>query len=221
MSFWASNNLYLFEGEACRYFRQAFLCASQTMCHNKDMILASRSCLIGIIMIITFIIILISMGRIPWYEGGIGLWTWNPAAHETSQLFGDPYSFSHILHGVVFFWVLFLFRRKLPLDRRFLIAMLIEMAWEIWENTPFIIDRYRTATISLDYYGDSILNSCGDVIFCMLGFWFASRFSWKCSVVLFIAIELLMLYFIRDNLTLNILMLIYPIDAIRTWQAGT
>jgi hypothetical protein len=160
------------------------------------------------------------MGRIPWYEGGIGLWTWSPAAHQTSQLFGDPYSFSHILHGIIFFWFLFLFRKKLPLEVRFLIAMVIEIAWEIWENTPFIIDRYRTATISLDYYGDSILNSVGDLTFCLLGFWFASKFSWKWSLTVLIIIELVMLYFIRDNLTLNILMLAYPIEAVRTWQAG-
>ena len=160
------------------------------------------------------------MGRIPWYEGGIGLWTWSPASPQTSQLVGDPYSFSHILHGVIFFWFLFLFRKKLPIDVRFLSAMVIEIAWEIWENTPFIINRYRTATISLDYYGDSILNSVGDLAFCMLGFWFASRVSWKWSIALILAIELVMLATIRDNLTLNILMLVYPLDAVRVWQGG-
>lgn len=179
-----------------------------------------RPMMISGIMIILFILTLHLMGRIPWYEGGIGLWTWNPLSPQTSQLFGDPYSFSHVLHGILFFWLLCLFRKKIPLDVRFLIAMLIEIAWEIFENTPFIINRYRVATISLDYYGDSILNSVGDLTFCMLGFLFASRLSWKGSVAFLLAIELIMLYFIRDNLTLNILMLAYPIEAIRTWQSG-
>lgn len=176
--------------------------------------------MISVIAVILFIMTLHLMGRIPWYRGGIGLWTWNAQANNTSQLFGDPYSFSHILHGILFFWILFLFRKRIPLDVRFLLAMLIEIIWEVFENTPFIINRYRAATVSLDYYGDSILNSIGDLLFMIFGFYIASRFSWKWSVAAFLMIELLMLILIRDNLTLNILMLIYPIEAIRTWQGG-
>lgn len=160
-----------------------------------------------------------SMGRELLSDSGFGVWTgaWTP---DTSQWLADPYSFSHVLHGVIFYAVLFPFRRWLSVGQRLLIAMLIEGGWEVLENSPVVIDRYRTATASLDYYGDSVLNSLADLACAVLGFWLAWRFDWKWILLLAVVIELSMLYFIRDNLTLNVLMLIYPLDAIREWQAG-
>ncbi len=185
---------------------------------STSSIITRTTAIISIVVIATFILILHFMGRIPYCECGIGLWTVSGWASSTSQHFGDPYSFSHVLHGFLFFWFLLLFRKKLAMEWRFVIAMLIEIAWEIWENSSFIIDRYREATAALGYTGDSILNSTGDVIFCMLGFWFASRFGWKITLALLIVIELVMLALMKDNLTLNILMLVYPVEAIKEWQ---
>ncbi len=167
-----------------------------------------------------FVTVLHLMGRTPFGKVGFGIWTWAPSSPATSQLLGDPYSFSHVLHGIIFFFILWLVARKLPVAWRLVIATVIEAAWEIFENTPFIIDRYRAATSSLDYYGDSIWNSFGDVLFCILGFYIAFRLPWKWTLALVIAIELVMLLTIRDNLTLNVIMLLYPIQAIKQWQLG-
>lgn len=187
------------------------------------MSLKKRNAVFGIsvvIITIAFLIVLYLMGRIPYCECGLKFWTVSAWSTETSQNFGDPYSFSHILHGIIFFGFLYLLRKKISLRIRFLIASLIEIAWEIFENTPFIINRYRTATASLDYFGDSIWNSFGDLLFCMLGFWIAMKLPWKWTVAIVVLIELIMLWLIKDNLTLNILMLIYPIDAIKAWQTS-
>lgn len=168
-------------------------------------------------MLLIFIATLFAMGRIPLCECGLGMWSgaWDSS---TSQQMADPYSFSHILHGIIVFWALWILRKKISLGTRFLIALLLEMGWEILENTPLIINRYRANTASLDYFGDSVLNSFFDVVFAMFGFWLASKFSWKWSLAFFVMIELVLLYLIRDNLTLNVLMLLYPIPSIRAWQ---
>jgi hypothetical protein len=175
--------------------------------------------LLGIVLI-GFALTLHFMGRIPMCECGFGLVTLSAWSSATSQNLVDPYSFSHVLHGIIFFGILFLVARRMSLPWKLIIAVLIEVAWEIFENTPFIINRYREATASLDYFGDSILNSMGDVLCTILGFWIASRLSWKWTLALVVVIELVMLYAIRDNLTLNILMLLYPIDAIKEWQVA-
>ena len=165
-----------------------------------------------------FVFTLYGMGRIPYCECGPGLWTSSAWSTSTSQHFADPYSISHILHGIIFFAALRLIFRRMPMPYVFLIAMGVEIGWEIFENTPLIINRYRAATASLDYFGDSILNSLGDLAFAGLGFWIAARWPWWITLLLVIAAELLMLWWIRDNLTLNILMLIYPLDVIKNWQ---
>lgn len=177
-----------------------------------------RSALIIALIVVLFALILWSMGRIPICKCGIGLWS-GASEESTSQHFFDPYTFSHVLHGLIFYGVLSLFfRKKLSVVSRLQIAMLIEVSWEVLENTPLIINRYRAATASLDYYGDSILNSLLDLTATVFGFWVAHRFSLLVSIGLIIAIELLMLWLIRDNLTLNVLMLLFPIDAIKEWQ---
>jgi len=139
--------------------------------------------------------------------------------HNSQHVF-DPYSLSHVLHGILFFGILWLFRRWLSLDMRAAIAASIEIGWELLENSPIIINRYRSATVSLGYTGDSIANSLGDIASFVAGFYVARKLGWRASVAIFVAVELLMLWLIRDNLTLNVLMLLWPIDAIRKWQAG-
>lgn len=161
------------------------------------------------------------MGRKTLCDCGIGLWTSSAWSPETSQLFADPYSLSHLLHGLLFYGGLHVIARKLPVQHRLVLALLIEAAWELFENTPFIINKYRHETASLNYFGDSVLNSLGDMIFMWVGFFFAYRFSWKWTISLFILIELLMLVTIRDNLTLNVIMLIHPVELIQKWQMAT
>ena len=140
--------------------------------------------------------------------------------HNSQHLF-DAYSLSHVLHGLVFFGVLWLFRRRISLPWRWAIAATIEIAWEMMENSPIIINRYRTATVALGYTGDSILNSLvGDVASFLLGFWIAKKLGLWWSVGIFLAVDLAMLFWMRDNLALNVLMLLWPIDAVRKWQAG-
>ena len=152
--------------------------------------------------------------------GVIRLWQGAVFSSENSQQLTDWYSFTHVEHGVLFYTALARLGARLPITTRFLIAVAVESTWEVIENTPFVINRYRAATISLDYYGDSILNSMSDVAMMMLGFWLARRLPVWASVSLVVALELLLLVSIHDNLTLNILMLVYPLEAVRRWQAG-
>jgi hypothetical protein len=160
------------------------------------------------------------MGRIPWCKCGFALWTSHAWSSDTSQDLADPYSFTHIIHGIVFYWLLYVAAKKLSVSQRFIVAMLVEVGWELLENSPPVIRHYRAATASLDYTGDSILNSVGDVLSCLLGFWLASWLPAKASVLLVILIELVLLATIRDNLTLNVLMLLHPFPALKQWQLG-
>ena len=137
-----------------------------------------------------------------------------------SQHLADWYTPSHIIHGFIFYGIAHLLFRGRPLAARLLFAILIESGWELLENSPLIIDRYRTATISLDYYGDSILNSAMDTIFMVVGFFFARRMPVLVTLAVAIVFELFTGWLIRDNLTLNVLMLVYPLDAVKAWQGG-
>lgn len=152
-------------------------------------------------------------------DGKFGWWDNNIWSSENSQRVADAYSFSHIIHGILLYAFLSLVARKLPLKYRFLAALVIEAGWELLENSPIIINRYREATISLGYVGDSVLNSVCDVGMMAIGFLIA-RFSkiWV-SVFLIIAMELGCLFWIRDNLTLNVLMLVHPVESIKVWQS--
>ena len=139
---------------------------------------------------------------------------------HNSQHLLDAYSLSHMLHGILFYGLFWLFRRKLTMPWRLVGAAAIEIAWEMMENSPVVINRYRTATMALGYEGDSILNSMGDVLSFVIGFYVARRAGLWWSIAIFLAVDLSMLWWIRDNLALNVLMLLWPIDAIRKWQAG-
>jgi hypothetical protein len=181
--------------------------------------------------VLGMIVVLRLMGRL-WvcpHEGVMlyvaDVWT----SSHTSQHLADSYTWSHLLHGVIFYGVAALVARLMrlpalvgrPLRISFLIALLVEAGWEILENTPWVIDHYRQNTASQDYTGDSILNSTGDLLACALGFFLARRLGWRYSLLLFVVVELVLLWRIADNLTLNVLMLLWPIEPIRQWQLSS
>jgi hypothetical protein len=152
--------------------------------------------------------------------GEIDLWVGKVNSSRTSQMLSDWYSASHIVHGFLFYVALWLVARKWPVERRFVAAVTIEAAWEIVENTPLIINRYREATAALGYNGDSVLNSTSDIAMMGLGFLLARKLPVWVSVAVVLVLELIPLFAIRDNLTLNVWMLLAPNDAIRGWQTA-
>ena len=164
--------------------------------------------------------ILVAMGRPPICTcGSVDLW--GQVGPEQSQMLADWYSPSHIVHGFLFYRALRYAAPRWPVERRFVVALLVEAAWEIAENTPMVIDRYREATIALGYNGDSMLNSLSDIAMMALGFLAARRLPLWASVGIVTLLEIVPLIAIRDNLTLNVWMLVAPSDAIRDWQAAT
>jgi len=161
------------------------------------------------------------MGRIPICECGyIKLFEPGVNTAGNSQHIADWYTPSHIIHGFLFYLLAFVLFRRRPLSMRLALATLIEAAWELVENSPLVIDRYRTATMAIGYQGDSILNSTMDTAFMAVGFLFAARAPVWLTVSIAVFLEIYVGWLIRDNLTLNVLMLLWPIEAIRTWQAG-
>jgi hypothetical protein len=166
-------------------------------------------------------LILLSNGRPPICTcGTVKLWEGVVNGPGNSQHLSDWYSFSHVIHGFLFFGATGLVLRSRSLGLRLAVATALELAWELLENSPLIIDRYRAATMAVGYSGDSVLNSMSDGAMMAIGFLLASKLDWRVTVGLAILFELFTLFVIRDNLTLNILMLIAPSDAIRLWQAG-
>jgi len=160
-------------------------------------------------------------GRRWWCSCG-RLFPWSGDVHSrhNSQHLADPYTFTHVLHGIALCGLFWLVARRVSLRWRFWLATLVECLWEIVENSGPVIERYRAATIAIGYQGDSVANSLGDILACAAGFVLASRIGWRASVVVFIATELVLLVWIRDDLLLNIIMLVYPSETIKAWQMG-
>lgn len=180
---------------------------------------AAASSLIAIVVV--FVTAMMLMGRLPWCECGyVKLWHGVVKSSENSQHVFDWYTFTHLLHGFGFYFLLFVAARRHTLLDRFVAATAAEAAWEVFENTPFVIERYRAETISLDYYGDTIVNALGDILASAAGFVFAASAPVWSTLVALLAIEAGLALAIRDNLTLNVLMLVWPLDAVKQWQSG-
>jgi hypothetical protein len=150
--------------------------------------------------------------------GSVKFWVGNTCSSDNSQHFLDPYSFTHILHGVAFYWLVALVIPRVKSHWQLLLAIALEAAWEIFENTNFVIERYRTATAALGYTGDTVINATGDILCCLAGFLIARWLGFRRALIAFVALELILILWIRDSLLLEILMLTFPIEAIKALQ---
>ena len=180
-----------------------------------------RAAIAAILIAVAAGLVLLAMGRNPICTcGEIDLWVGTRDGPKTSQMLSDWYSPSHVVHGFLFYAGLWLIARRWSVGTRFVLALLIEAAWEIAENTPWVIDRYREQTAALGYTGDSVLNSLSDVAMMALGFLAARKLPLWAAVALVLVLEIVPLIVIRDNLTLNVWMLFAPNDWLRQWQSA-
>jgi hypothetical protein len=171
--------------------------------------------------LIAMVFLLRAQGRVWWCKlGDYAPFTFGAWSAHTSQHFFDPYTFTHVLHGVLFFWLVNLLFSRLNVYAQFSVAIFAETAWEVLENSNAVIEHYRQNTASLDYFGDSVFNSIGDVFACAAGFFIARRLGFRRSLAFFLLTEIILLVWIRDSLLLNIIMLIYPLDSVKAWQIG-
>lgn len=150
--------------------------------------------------------------------GNLQIWAGRVCSSDNSQHFLDPYSFTHVLHGFLFFWLIAWLTPRLKASWQLALAVAVEALWEVFENTNFIIDRYRSVTAALGYTGDTVVNSFGDILCCLVGFMIARRLGLRRSLIVFAAFELLLILWIKDSLLLEILMLVFPVDAIKALQ---
>ena len=163
----------------------------------------------------------VAMGRpLKYRHGPVRFWSGNIRSDQNSQQISDPYTFTHFIHGAAFYGLTRLAMPPASAATRAVVAIAMEAAWEAYENTDTVVNRYRTGTISLGYYGDSVINSLMDIVACGIGFFLAWRLPRSVTITWVIVVEVLLAFWIRDNLTLNVLMLLYPIDAIKKWQGG-
>lgn len=186
---------------------------------KADNLLSQYSPLSLAVIVAAAVLLLLMQGRFWWCQAGDYVpWSWTVNSAHNSQHVIDPYTFTHILHGILEFWLIGLVFQRMPLAWRFVLAIFIEASWEVIENTDYVINRYREATISLDYFGDSIINSLADITGCAIGFWLAYLLGFWRSLAVFLTTELVLMLTIRDSLVINLIMLIYPLDAIKAWQ---
>jgi len=184
-------------------------------------LMSRRAITAAVLIVAAAAAILLAMGRNPICTcDAIDLWVGGRDSPRTSQMLADWYSFSHIVHGLIFYGALWLIARRWPVQWRFGVALLIEASWEVIENTPMVIDRYRTTTAALGYTGDSVLNSVSDILMMVVGFFLARKLPLWASIGLLVVLEVIPLLVIRDNLTLNVWMLLSPDKAVGAWQAG-
>ena len=165
------------------------------------------------------VIVLNVEGRRWWCPAGdLSPWSWEIWTQHNSQHIADPYSFTHILHGILEFWILGLLFPRMRVAWRLFIAIFVESSWEMAENSSYVINRYREETISLSYFGDSIINSLSDIFCCAGGFVTAHKLRFWWSLALFVATELILIFWIHDSLIINIIMLIWPVESLKEWQ---
>ena len=180
-----------------------------------------RAAIFAVLIVAVAAAILLAMGRNPICAcGTVELWIGSRDSPKTSQMLADWYSLSHVVHGLLFYAALWLVARRWPVEWRFLAALFIESAWEVIENTPFVIDRYRETTAAIGYTGDSVVNSLSDIAMMAIGFLAARRLPAWAAIALVVLLEIVPLFVIRDNLTLNVWNLLAPSPAVAAWQAG-
>jgi len=179
-----------------------------------------RAAITSVLILVVAAAVLLAMGRNPICTcGTVDLWVGLRDSPKTSQMLADWYSLSHIVHGLLFYAALWLVARRWPAEWRFVVALLIEASWEVTENTPFVIDRYRETTAALGYTGDSVINSLSDILMMGLGFLLARKLPVWAAITLLVVLEVVPLFVIRDNLTLNVWNLLAPNPAVAAWQA--
>lgn len=191
-------------------------------CQNQQGRAVVWANVVSMMVIVSFAGLLeLAMGRTPTYKyGAVRLWSGDIHSNQNSQQIADPYTLTHCIHGVAFYGFTQAAFGSWAVGLRAIVAVTMEAAWEVLENTDMVINRYRATTISLDYYGDSVINSVGDMLASALGFVLAWRFPRRVTIIGIVLVEVFLVLWIRDNLTLNIIMLLYPMPAIATWQRG-
>ena len=175
---------------------------------------------------VAVVVVFLLLALLLWAEGRMlfcacgefRVWAGDTCSSSNSQQLFDPYSFTHILHGVLLFWLITLLVRKLTPSWQFVLALALEAAWEVFENTRFVIDHYREETAALGYQGDTIVNSLGDLTCALVGFLVARKLGLRWSLLLFLLVEVVLMIWIKDSLLLQLLMLIRPVEAIKLWQ---
>src|SRR3569832_1611504 len=173
----------------------------------------------AVLVLLALILVLHAEGRMFLCAcGHFAVWVSDWCSSNTSQQLLDPYSFTHVLHGFLFFWLITLLFKRMPRGWQFMLALLLESAWEVFENTSYVINKYRNETAALGYQGDTIVNSLGDLACALLGFLLARRLGVRWSLIVFVLIEVVLTLWIHDCLLLQILMLVRPIEAIKSWQ---